>query len=136
MLQCQWSYIILRDDTIGVPQGSILGPLLLYMNDLLHCIGDVDITMFADDTNFMKALKEELMQALRKVCKWLKCNKLSLNTVKTEFMLIGTSQKIGKFDHDLAATPYMISAGTNCEIKRVRIVKYLGLIIDDTFNLE
>ena len=44
-------------------------------------------------------------------------------------MLIGTSQKVERFDHEPAATPYMISAGTDCEIKRVRVVKYLGLIL-------
>ena len=70
-----------------------------YINDLPHCVDVVDITMFTDDTNFMKAInslkeiEEELMPALRKVCNWLRCNKLSLNTVKTEFMLISTSQK-------------------------------------------
>ena len=80
-----------------MPQGSILGPLLFLINGLPHCVDDVGITMFADDTNFMKAInslkeiKEELMSVLRKVCNWLRCNKLSLNTVKTEFMLIGTS---------------------------------------------
>ena len=46
-------------------------------------------------------------------------------------MLIGTHQKLERFDRDPAATPYMISAGTDCEIKRVRIVKYLGLTVDD-----
>ena len=95
---------------------------------------------FADDTNLMKAInswkeiKEELIPALKKVCSWLRCNKLSLNTVKTEFMLIGTQQKLERFDHDPAAAPYMISAGTDCEIKRMRIVKYLGLIVDDTLT--
>ena len=51
-----------------------------------------------------------------------------------EFMLIGSRQKFERFDHDPAATPYMISAGTDYEIKRVRIVKHLGLILDDTLT--
>ena len=110
------------------------------MNDLPLCLNDVDIIMFADDTNLMKAInslkeiKEELIPALKKVYNWLRCHKLSLNTVKTEFMLIDTHQKLEKFDHDLAGTPYMISAGADCEIKRVRIVMYLGLIADDTLK--
>ena len=49
-------------------------------------------------------------------------------------MLTGTHQKLERFDHDPAATPYMISAGTDREIKRVRIVKCLGLIVDDTLT--
>ena len=70
------------------------------MNELPLCLNDVDTTMFADDTNLMKAInslneiKEELIPALKKVYNWLRCNKLSLNTVKTEFMLFGTNQKL------------------------------------------
>ena len=63
-------------------------------------------------------MKEELIPALNKVCNWLRFNKLSLNTVKTEFMSINTHQDLERIDHDPAATPYMISAGTYCEIKR------------------
>ena len=50
--------------------------------------------MFADDTNFMRSIsslneiKDELIPALCKVYNWLRCNKLSLNTVKTEFMIL------------------------------------------------
>ena len=80
----------------GVLQGLILGLLLFltYMNDLPLCLDDVDITMFADDTNLMKAInsfketKEELVPALKKVYNWLRCKKLSSSTVKTEFILM------------------------------------------------
>ena len=81
----------------GVPQGSILGPLLfiVYMNNLPKSVNDVDITMLADDTNFMRAIsslnetKDELIPALHKVYNWLTFNKLSLNTLETGFMILG-----------------------------------------------
>ena len=66
------------------------------MNDYLAYAQDANITMYADDTSLDKAirtsqqLKEELIPAFSNVCKWLKMNKLSLNTVKTGFMITTT----------------------------------------------
>ena len=83
----------------------------IYMNDLPAYVQDAYITMYADDTSLDKAirtsqqLKEELIPAFSKVCKWLEMNKLSLNTVKTEFMIIGTSQHLNQLDQNPESTP-------------------------------
>ena len=92
----------LKRVTCGVPQGSILGPLpfVICMNDLPACVKDVNVTMYADDTSLDKVirtsqeLREEVVPAFAKVCECLKSNKLSLNTVKTEFMIIGTPHRL------------------------------------------
>ena len=82
----------------GVPQESILGPLLfsIYMNDLPAFTQEDNIIMYANDTSLHEAFRtscefnEEMIPAFSNVCKWLRTNKLSLNTIKTEFMIIGT----------------------------------------------
>ena len=88
-----------KEVTCGIPQGSILGPLLfiIYINDLPNCLKITTPRMFADDTNLI-AVGETLGKAeeragvdLRNVQKWrLSLNKLSLNIAKTEYILIAS----------------------------------------------
>ena len=69
----------------------------LALGEVTLVIKDAEITMYADDTSLLKAfttinqLQEELIPAFAKVCEWLKNNKRSLNSVKTECMILGTS---------------------------------------------
>ena len=128
----------LKRVTCQVPQGSILGPLLfiIYVNDLPACVKDVNVTMYADHTSLDKVirtsqeLREELVPAFAKVCEWLKSNKRSLNTVKTEFRNIGTPHCLNRQDENPESTPYIIIADGG-EVKRTKCVKYLGMIVDD-----
>ena len=69
-------------------------------------------------------------------CDWLKCNNLSLNAVKSEFMIIGTTQKIKYQDLEPKTTPFMITTSNEIKIRRVKLVKYLGLWIDDNLTWE
>ena len=78
----------------GVPQGSILGPLLflLYVNDIINTSSLLSFVLFADDTNIfyshkdLKILNDTLNIEISKVSNWFKSNKLSLNIKKTHFI--------------------------------------------------
>ena len=114
----------------GVPQGSILGPLLflLYINDICSSSDKLSFTLFADDTNlFYKSktlddLTNITNSELTKISLWLKTNKLSLNVKKTNYILFTNRKKI---PYDL--TNIKID---NNEIIRVNETKFLGIIID------
>ena len=86
---------------MGVPQGSCLGPLLfiIYINDLPQADHNSSVSMYADDTSLCyhspdtTQLSKAINNDLIKLESWLKSNKLSLNAMKTQSMLITTKQR-------------------------------------------
>ena len=101
------------------------------MNDLANCVENADITMYADDTSASTTIKSvsdveyKLTPDMVKICDWLKSNKLSLNALKTEFMIIGTNRNVHNTT-DLIAVHV-----DGALIRRVNKLRCLGLIVDD-----
>ena len=125
------------DITCGVPQGSILGPLLflIYINDLSKVSNIITPIMFADDTNLfysdrnIKNLFEKMNIELQKVSEWLRANKLSINIGKTNFLLFHKSR-----DKDNLPLKLPILEINNVPIKRISATKFLGVQIDENIN--
>ena len=82
----------------GVPQGSIVGPkfLKLYINDICNCSNILQFTLFADDTNIFysssqyEAFSTAISRELSNLKIWFALNKLSLNVLKTNYMVFSS----------------------------------------------
>ena len=115
----------------GVPQGSILGPLLflIYINDLAR-VSSFDIRLFADDACLIlddknpKRLQNNINHELNKINNWMKINKLSINYDKTNYMIFTKKRNDSNFCLQLDGH----------ELQRVTNAKYLGVILNDKLN--
>ena len=119
---------------LGVPQGSVLGPLLflIYINDLNIAIKYCKTTHFADDTNLVltnhspKKLQKQLNIDLRLLTSWLRANKISLNSSKTELIIFRHPNKPLNYDFKIKINGKKLIPS--------RFVKYLGILIDSNLN--
>ena len=124
--------------TCGVPQGSILGPMLflLYVNDMPQALS-CDLFLYADDSclvyqhKVVKEIEKVLNKNFNDLCDWFVDNKLSIHfgDDKTKCILFGSRNKIKKAD------------GLNINYKGIEIkqhskVNYLGCILDDSLSGE
>jgi hypothetical protein len=125
--------------TCGVPQGSILGPLLflIYVNDMESSVG-CDLLLYADDSALMvsnkdpKYIEKSLSAELSSISEWLADNKLSLHLGKTESILFGSKHKLKKCNQlkiccngiDICPSPQIKYLG--CDLEQTLTGNLLG----------
>ena len=118
----------------GVPQGSILGPLLfiIYINDLPQVSKLFDCFLFADDTNFfasgynLDTLFDDINHALVPIFDWFCANKLSLNLKKTNYLIFHHRNRSVQTDSCLYIHNMSINRASSC--------KFLGVIVDESLT--
>ena len=118
----------------GVPQGSILGPLLflLYINDISNASNLTESLIFADDTSVFYShsdpnhLQYVMNNELHNFDLWLKSNKLSVNVKKTKYVIFKTSKK--KINHNF------LFHYENEILHQVNSIKFLGVCIDQNLT--
>ena len=127
----------LTDVTIGVPQGSTLGPLLfvLFVNDLPMFIKNGRCSMYADDTIIHVSnvntteVNQELNDVLVNVENWYKANKLVLNVSKSNAMLISNTAG------NESADDFSVYLNDN-KLENVQCTKYLGVKVDNQLKFD
>ena len=119
----------------GVPQGSILGPILftLYINDICNVPLHSDICLFADDTALLcsgpdiTSTAKNVQEDLNIIADWTRKNTLTINVKKTKYMIISTTHK--KYAN--------LNLSLNGEaLDRARNYKYLGAILDENLSYK
>ena len=118
----------------GIPQRSVLGPLLfiLFINDLHRAVEFSSVHHFADATNLiltdksMENINKHINRDLQLVVEWVRANRLSLNTSKTELLIFKPKNKI--------TTKRLNFCISGQKIKPSFQVKYLEIILQDDLH--
>src|SRR5215470_17331524 len=118
--------------TSGVPQGSVLGPLLflIFVNDITNVVTS-DIKLFADDTVLFRRIRsqadQEILQTdLSNIVKWCETNKMSLNIDKCKYLKISRCHNTLDYNYTIKQTP----------LEQVEKYKYLGIYITSHLHWE
>ena len=121
----------LKSINIGVPQGSVLGPLLflIYINDLIQSAPSLEYILFADDTNIFTTDHLLLRSEIQKIDTWCLANRLVLNYSKTFQMIFRAPNK--KIDN----SDFAVNIGDKIlEVKSD--IKFLGITIDNSISFK
>ena len=130
---CNNNYSSMCNIRQGVPQGSILGPImfLLYINDIVNVSDNCKYVIFADDTTLIfidksiQSLQNKLHQGIKLIKQWITYNKLLLNISKTNLVYF-------KSRSDSSELPPVVVDNEN--IEQVKHTKFLGVMVDEHLN--